>query len=411
MKKVLVVGGGAAGMMAAYFAAKEGAQVTILEKNKLLGRKIRITGKGRCNVTNASDLETIIKNIYRNGNFMYSSLYSFTNDDLMDLFRSFGLDLKTERGNRVFPVSDRAIDVVRTMEKMLDSQGVKIKTGARVKSLIIDQARAKGLVLADGKKIFADKIILATGGKSYPLTGSTGDGYIMAQQCGHKVTSLYPSLIGMETIGEIKKELVGLNLRNISIGLYKNNKKIYDDFGELEFRDYGLDGPVIKSSSCYIDDFRKNNYRLMLDLKPALSSEKLDARILRDFDKYSKSSIEAGLKDLLPKRMIGYIIDRLAIDGKKPVHQVSKEERQDLLALIKGISFDIKRLRPMDEAIITEGGIEVKEVNPSTMESKIVKDLYFAGEILDVNGFTGGYNLQIAFSTGYLAGVSSAKND
>ncbi|WP_314729879.1 NAD(P)/FAD-dependent oxidoreductase [Peptostreptococcus stomatis] len=409
MKKVIVIGAGAAGMMAAYFAAREGAHVTIIEKNKILGRKIRITGKGRCNVTNASDLDTIINNIYRNGNFMYSSLYSFTNDDLIDLFESFGLKLKTERGNRVFPLSDKAIDVVKAMEKMLDSQAVNIKTGAKVRSILLDGNKVKGLILSNGTKIFADKIILATGGKSYPLTGSTGDGYTMAKECGHRVTNLYPSLIGMETVQDIKRDMVGLNLRNISIKLYKNSKEIYQDFGELEFREYGLDGPVIKSGSCYIDDFQKNNYRILLDLKPALSNEKLDARILRDFEKYSNNSFETGLKDLLHKKMIDYIIDKVGIDRKKPVHQVSKEERHRLLSLIKGIDFDIKRLRPIDEAIITEGGIEVKEVNPSTMESKLVEGLYFAGEILDVNAFTGGFNLQIAFSTGYLAGTSSAR--
>lgn len=409
MKKVVVIGAGAAGMMAAYFAAREGAHVTIIEKNKILGRKIRITGKGRCNVTNASDLDTIINNIYRNGNFMYSSLYSFTNDALIDLFESFGLKLKTERGNRVFPLSDKAIDVVKAMEKMLDSQAVNIKTGAKVRSILLDGNKVKGLILSNGTKIFADKIILATGGKSYPLTGSAGDGYTMAKECGHRVTNLYPSLIGMETVQDIKRDMVGLNLRNISIKLYKNSKEIYQGFGELEFREYGLDGPVIKSASCYIDDFQKNNYRILLDLKPALSNEKLDARILRDFEKYSNNSFETGLKDLLHKKMIDYIIDKVGIDRKKPVHQVSKEERHRLLSLIKGIDFDIKRLRPIDEAIITEGGIEVKEVNPSTMESKLVEGLYFAGEILDVNAFTGGFNLQIAFSTGYLAGTSSAR--
>lgn len=408
-KKVVVIGGGAAGMMAGYFAAKEGASVTILEKNKMLGRKIRISGKGRCNLTNASDLETIINNIYRNGNFMYSSLYSFTNDNLIDLFESFGLKLKTERGNRVFPVSDKAIDVVKTMEKMLDSRNVRVKTSSTVKNIILEDEKVKGVVLSNGTKMMADRVIVTTGGKSYPLTGSTGDGYIMAKKCGHSITDLYPALVGLETREPISEELVGLNLRNISINLYKNGKKIYEDFGELEYRDYGIDGPLIKSASCYMDNFQKNNYKIVLDLKPALTYEKLDARILRDFEKYSNKPFEKSLKDLLPKKMIDYIVYKTGIDRKKPVHQVSKEERHILLVLIKGVEYDIKRLRPLEEAIVTEGGISVKEVNPSTMESKLVEGLYFAGEILDINGFTGGYNLQIAFSTGYLAGINSAQ--
>lgn len=408
-KKVVVIGGGAAGMMAGYFAAKEGASVTILEKNKMLGRKIRISGKGRCNLTNASDLETIINNIYRNGNFMYSSLYSFTNDNLIDLFESFGLKLKTERGNRVFPVSDKAIDVVKTMEKMLDSRNVRVKTSSTVKNIILEDEKVKGVVLSNGTKMMADRVIVTTGGKSYPLTGSTGDGYIMAKKCGHSITDLYPALVGLETREPISEELVGLNLRNISINLYKNGKKIYEDFGELEYRDYGIDGPLIKSASCYMDNFQKNNYKIVLDLKPALTYEKLDARILRDFEKYSNKPFEKSLKDLLPKKMIDYIVYKTGIDRKKPVHQVSKEERHILLGLIKGVEYDIKRLRPIEEAIVTEGGISVKEVNPSTMESKVVEGLYFAGEILDINGFTGGYNLQIAFSTGYLAGINSAQ--
>lgn len=396
-------------MMAGYFAAKEGASVTILEKNKMLGRKIRISGKGRCNLTNASDLETIINNIYRNGNFMYSSLYSFTNDNLIDLFESFGLKLKTERGNRVFPVSDKAIDVVKTMEKMLDSRNVRVKTSSTVKNIILEDEKVKGVVLSNGTKMMADRVIVTTGGKSYPLTGSTGDGYIMAKKCGHSITDLYPALVGLETREPISEELVGLNLRNISINLYKNGKKIYEDFGELEYRDYGIDGPLIKSASCYMDNFQKNNYKIVLDLKPALTYEKLDARILRDFEKYSNKPFEKSLKDLLPKKMIDYIVYKTGIDRKKPVHQVSKEERHILLVLIKGVEYDIKRLRPLEEAIVTEGGISVKEVNPSTMESKLVEGLYFAGEILDINGFTGGYNLQIAFSTGYLAGINSAQ--
>nr|WP_314277811.1 NAD(P)/FAD-dependent oxidoreductase [uncultured Peptostreptococcus sp.] len=408
-KKVIIIGAGPAGMMAAYFAAKEGASVVLIEKNKLLGRKIRITGKGRCNITNASDLETIISNIYKNGNFMYSSLYSFTNEDLMNLFEEFGLSLKVERGNRVFPTSDKAIDVVIAMEKMLLSQNVSVIKNTRVRKILLDGQKVRGLKLNNGEEILADSIIIATGGKSYPLTGSTGDGYQFARECGHKVTALYPGLVGLETKNRIDKDLIGLKLKNIAISLYKNNKMVYEDFGELEYRDYGLDGPVIKSASCYIDTFKDFSYRILVDLKPALTKEKLDARILRDFGKYTNCKFEQGLKDLLPKNIISSIIRLVGIDGQKPVHQISKEERLRLVNSLKGIEYQIKGTRPIEEAIVTDGGVEIKEVNPTTMESKLVEGLYFAGEVIDVNAFTGGYNLQVAFSTGYLAGINSAR--
>lgn len=408
MKKVLVIGAGASGTIAAYFAAKSDANVTILEKNKMIGKKLRITGKGRCNLTNAADVEEIIKNIYRNGNFMYSSLYSFSNDDLMSLFESYGLKLKVERGNRVFPESDKAIDVVRTLEKMLEDKKVNVDYKKNVESIIIKNDKVEGVRLISGKELLADSVIIATGGASYPITGSNGDGYTIAKKCGHSVTRLKPALIGMETKERPKAEMIGLNLRNISISLKRNNKKIYDDFGELEFRDYGIDGPVIKSASCYVEDIEKNNYQIELDLKPALSFEKLDNRIQRDFKKYMNKKFEESLVELLPRTMIDFVIDKSEIDRGKMVHQITKSERHQLIHSIKNIVFDIKSLRPIDEAIVTSGGVEIKEINPSTMESKKVKGLYFAGEIVDIDAYTGGYNLQSAFSMGYLAGISSA---
>ncbi|MBC2577669.1 aminoacetone oxidase family FAD-binding enzyme [Peptostreptococcus russellii] len=409
MKKVAIIGAGAAGSIAAYFAAKSGADVTVYEKNNIIGRKLRITGKGRCNITNASDLEDIISNIYRNGNFMYSALYSFSNDNLMDLFKEYGLKLKIERGNRVFPESDKALDVVLTIEKMLKDAGVKIEFNKKVESIIIEDERIKGIKLGDGKKIFADSVVIATGGVSYPLTGSSGDGYKMAGKAGHNITRLKPALAGLETVQLPRKEMIGLNLRNIGISLYENNKKIYEDFGELEFRNYGIDGPTIKSASCYVEDTQKNTYYIVLDLKAALSEEKLDLRIQRDFKKYMNKNFENALNDLLPKSMIDFVISLSEIDRYKAVHQITKKERRKLLESIKKIRFYIKKIRPIEEAIVTSGGVEVKEINPATMESKKVEGLYFAGEIVDIDAYTGGYNLQAAFSMGYLAGISSSK--
>lgn len=409
MKKVAIIGAGAAGSIAAYFAAKSGADVTVYEKNNIIGRKLRITGKGRCNITNASDLEDIISNIYRNGNFMYSALYSFSNDNLMDLFKEYGLKLKIERGNRVFPESDKALDVVLTIEKMLKDAGAKIEFNKKVESIIIEDERIKGIKLGDGKKIFADSVVIATGGVSYPLTGSSGDGYKMAGKAGHNITRLKPALAGLETVQLPRKEMIGLNLRNIGISLYENNKKIYEDFGELEFRNYGIDGPTIKSASCYVEDTQKNTYYIVLDLKAALSEEKLDLRIQRDFKKYMNKNFENALNDLLPKSMIDFVISLSEIDRYKAVHQITKKERRKLLESIKKIRFDIKKIRPIEEAIVTSGGVEVKEINPATMESKKVEGLYFAGEIVDIDAYTGGYNLQAAFSMGYLAGISSSK--
>lgn len=415
MKKIIVIGGGAAGIMAAYSAGISGSQVVILEKNSMLGKKIRITGKGRCNITSSFDLEEIIKNIYKNGRFMYRSLYTFSNEDLLYLLNANGLRTKVERGGRIFPESDKAIDVVNTLSKIIDMRNIDIVLGAGAKSIEkLEDGRFVVNTYTKGK-FYADSVIISTGGLSYPLTGSTGDGYDFAKKFGHSITELNPSLVGMEVkVSErdyslLPNSMKKLNLRNISVELLKNDKKIYEDFGEFYFREYGIDGPVIKSASCFVDDTKKNRYKIILDLKPALSFEKLDKRIQRDFEKFSNKNFENSLDELLPKSMIDFVIKISEIDRKKKVHQITKEERQKLINSIKGIEFEVVRLRPIDEAIVTSGGVSIKEINPSTMESKIVSGLFFAGEVIDVDGFTGGFNLQIAFSTGYLAGFCASQ--
>lgn len=415
MKKIIVIGGGAAGIMAAYSAGISDSQVVILEKNSMLGKKIRITGKGRCNITSSFDLEEIIKNIYKNGRFMYSSLYTFSNEDLLYLLNTNGLRTKVERGGRIFPESDKAIDVVNTLSKIIDMRNIDIVLGAGAKSIEkLEDGRFVVNTYTKGK-FYADSVIISTGGVSYPLTGSTGDGYDFAKKFGHSITELNPSLVGMEVkVSErdyslLPNSMKKLNLRNITVELLKNDKKIYEDFGEFYFREYGIDGPVIKSASCFIDDTKKNRYKIILDLKPALSFEKLDKRIQRDFEKFSNKNFENSLDELLPKSMIDFVIKISEIDRKKKVHQITKEERQKLINSIKGIEFEVVKLRPIDEAIVTSGGVSIKEINPSTMESKLVSGLFFAGEVIDVDGFTGGFNLQIAFSTGYLAGLCASQ--
>lgn len=408
MSKVVVIGGGPAGVFSAYFASKNGAEVILIEKNNMIGRKLRITGKGRCNITNASDIEDIIGNIFHNGSFMYSPLYSFTNLDLIKLLNDFGLKTKVERGNRVFPESDKALDVAKTLEKMLKDQKINILYSETVVDILLKDDKVSGVRLKSGKNITCDSVVLATGGKSYPLTGSNGDGYKLAKKLGHKVDNIVPSLIGIETDIKPNKEMIGLLLKNVSIKLYKGKKLIYEDFGELEFRDYGIDGAIIKSASCFIDDDEYDKYKIVLDLKPALSFEKLDSRIQRDFDKLGNKAFKDVLKCLLPSAMIDFTLELSEINPKKEVNQINKFERIGLVNLLKGIEFKIKTLRTIDEAIITKGGVVVKEINPSTMESKIIDNLFFAGEIIDVAGYTGGFNLQIAFSTGYLAGINSS---
>lgn len=405
MKKVVIIGAGAAGMMAASVAADRGLDVTLVEKNNRVGRKILITGKGRCNITSDCEIEELIENVPTNGKFLYSAFYTFTNDDVISMFENLGVKTKTERGKRVFPESDKAHDVANALEKQIKNKKVDIILNAKVDKILCRDNKIEKVILNNKKEIKCESVIIATGGLSYPLTGSTGDGYKFAKSVGHTVTDIKPSLIGMEVQEKFIEELEKLSLRNIAISVYNSkNKKVYDDFGELEFTKYGLDGPVIKSASCRMKDTSKENYKIAIDLKPALDEEKLDRRIQKDFQKYTNKKFEKALDDLLPKKLIPIIIKLSEIDKELVVHQISREQRKKLVHVLKNFTFTLKRYRPIEEAIITSGGIKVSEINSSTMESKLVEGLFFAGEVIDVDAYTGGFNLQIAFSTGYLAG-------
>lgn len=406
MTRILVVGGGPAGMMAAYRAAKNGAKVALFEKNDRLGRKLRITGKGRCNVTNACTVEELIGNVPQNARFLYSAFYTFTNDDTRAFFESLGVPLKVERGNRVFPVSDKAADIAEAMHRALRREGVKILYEPIQKVLIKDGA-AIGVATKSGKKYAADRVVVATGGKSYPATGSTGDGYRFAKAAGHTVTPLQPSLVSLVTREHY--DLAGLSLKNTAIRVFRGKKCIYEDFGEMLFTHYGVSGPMILSASAHLRE--EGEYILSIDLKPALSEKELDQRILRDFEKISRKHFAHALDELLPKKMIPVMIERSGIDPHKEINSVKREERARLLGLFKNFSLTVTGKRPIDEAIITSGGVSVKEIDPGTMESKLCKNLYFAGEIIDCDAYTGGFNLQIAFSTGYLAGENAAKGE
>ena len=394
-------------MMAAATAADRGLDVILLEKQHRLGRKLLITGKGRCNITNDCDVEELIENVPTNGKFLYSAFYTFTNYDAINMFNSLGLKTKTERGKRVFPESDKASDVVKSFEKMIRLKKVKVILNAKVNRIIAKDNKVEKVIYNHDKEIKCDSVILATGGMSYPLTGSSGDGYKFASNLGHSIVSPKPSLIGFEVQESYVKDLEKLSLRNVSIKvLNSKNKKIYDDFGELEFTKYGLDGPIIKSASCRMKDTTKENYKIILDLKPALDEEKLDKRIIRDFTKYTNKDFENSLDDLLPKKLIPIIIELSGIPKHLKVNQISKKQRQELVHLLKNMNFTVKRYRPIEEAIVTSGGVKVSEINSSTMESKLVNNLFFAGEVIDVDAYTGGFNLQIAYSTAYLAGIN-----
>lgn len=403
MYDAVIIGGGAAGLMAAGTACKNNKKVLVSEKNSILGKKLLITGKGRCNVTNSADISEFFDFVVRNKNFMYSAFYTFTNEDLMKLISDMGTPLKTERGNRVFPVSDRSADIVSALKKYSQNADFVYK---KVKEILIENGEVKGVKLEDGSTIECENVIVATGGLSYPKTGSTGDGYRFAKKAGHTVTELKPSLVPLIVKEKYPSDMQGLSLKNIGIKiLNKSGKVIYDDFGEMLFTHFGVSGPVILSGSSHLKD--NENYTLCIDLKPALTLEKLEKRILSDFEKYINKDFQNSLNDLLPKKMIPVIIERCGIPGEKKVNVITKEERKALLELIKNFTLTITGKGDISEAIITEGGVNVKEINPSTMESKLVKGLYFAGEVLDVNAYTGGFNLQIAFSTGYLAGMLS----
>lgn len=407
MSKVVVVGAGAAGMNAALYAAKNGHKVILIDKNEKLGKKIYITGKGRCNLTNASDMEVIFDNIMSNKKFLYSALYSYDNYRVIDFFEENGMKTKIERGNRVFPVSDHSSDVISTFKKVLKKEGVEILLNTEFKKLIIEDDTVKGVLLVDNTAIMADNVIMATGGLSYPSTGSTGDGIRAAKECGHKTVKCTPALVPFNTKEGWVLALQGLSLKNVSITIYKEKKKLYEDFGEMLFTHFGVSGPMILSASANIKlAMFEDELKMYIDLKPAITQEQLDKRILREFEENKNKAFKNSLNKLLPAKMVPVIIDLSDIDPEKKVNEISKEERNRLVNLFKKLPLTITGLRGWNEAIITKGGVNVKDVNPSTMESKIINRLYFCGEMLDVDALTGGYNLQIAWSTGYLAGVS-----
>ena len=408
LKRVVIIGAGASGMLAAKVASDRGYKVIVLEKQKRCGQKLLITGKGRCNITNNCEIEELIENVPTNGKFLYSAFYTFTNDQVIDMFNDLGVETKTERGKRVFPVSDKAVDVVRALEKQMRSnKNVEVLLNSKVDKIEAQDGKIKKVILSDKREIECDSVIVATGGVSYPRTGSSGDGYKFARNLGHTIIKPKASLIGLEVMEDYVTDLAKLSLRNVSINVYNSkNKKIYDDFGEMEFTKYGLDGPIIKSASCRMGDLSKENYNIVLDLKPALDEDKLDKRVQKDFQKYANKNFENSLNDLLPKQLIPTIVKLSKIDAYIKVNQISKEERKNLVHLIKHISFTVKNYRPIEEAIITSGGVKTSEINSSTMESKLVSGLYFAGEVIDVDAYTGGFNLQIAFSTAYLAAIN-----
>ena len=410
--KVVVIGGGPAGMLAAISAAKSGNSVTLLEKNNILGKKILITGKGRCNITSSLDISDFINNIPGNGRFLYSAFENFTNEDIIDLLKSEGVKVKEERGNRIFPVSDKAEDVRAALERVAKKSGVQVKLNSKVDKIEVEENKVKRVV-CDNEKYDADKVILATGGRSYPLTGSNGEGYKIAEKVGHTIKPVRGSLVPLLADKEVCSRMQGLSLRNVGITMFdlEKDKKIYSDFGEMLFTHFGVSGPTILSGSAHLlrykdVDKKISNGKIVLkiDLKPALSFEQLDARILRDFTEVKNKQFKNSLDKLLPKKMIDVVIDKSKIDSEKHVNEITREERMNLVKILKCFVVRIDGFRPVDEAIVTAGGISVKEINPKTMESKIVSGLYFAGEIIDVDAYTGGFNLQIAYSTGFTAG-------
>jgi flavoprotein, HI0933 family len=412
MSRVIVVGGGAAGMLAAISAAYNGHEVTLYEKNEKLGKKIFITGKGRCNITNACDEETLLNNVVTNKKFLYSAFYNFSSDDMMKLLENNGLKLKIERGDRVFPESDHSSDVIATLKKILNQLGVNIQLNTIVEKIIAKNGVCKGVLLADKQEKYSNAVIVATGGLSYATTGSTGDGYKFAKDLGHNITELTPALVPIETKELYIKELQGLSLRNVSIKIMKDNKNLYESFGEMLFTHYGVSGPIILSASSFIAKYlKKEPLKLLIDLKPALTTSQLDARILRDFSVAMNKQFRNVLGQLYPAKLIPIIIEKSGISPEKQVNEISKIERQRLVEVTKNFDCTLIGFRDYKEAIITQGGISLKEISSSTMESKLISGLYFAGEVLDLDAVTGGFNLQIAWSTGYLAGNSIAYKD
>lgn len=406
--EVVVIGGGAAGVMAACTAAEQGHSVTLIEKNERIGRKVMITGKGRCNVTNATyTVEELLENIPVNPRFLYSAFHCFMPVDTMELFESLGVPLKIERGNRVFPVSDKAVDIVDAMDRYLKQAGVHRLTD-EVEHLCIEDGVITGVATKHHGTVDAYAVVVATGGLSYPRTGSTGDGYRLAKEAGHTVTDLIPSLVPMTSDDRSCADMQGLSLRNVDVSVVdvRTGKTVYSDFGEMLFTHFGVSGPVILSASSHLHELQKGEYELRIDLKPALSDEQLEARLLRDFEQNSNKDFRNSLNDLLPKSMIPVFLRKTGVNPYKKVNQITKEERRQVLATLRQFTIPLTGFRPVEEAIVTSGGVNVKEVDPKTMESKKVQGLYFAGEVLDVDAYTGGFNLQIAFSTGRLAGLS-----
>ena len=415
MSRVLVIGGGPAGMMAAITAAENGNEVTILEKMPSFGKKLLITGKGRCNITSSLYMSEFIKKTPGNGKFLYSAFQNYTNADIIEFLKKQGLEVKEERGNRIFPVTDKSIDVLNCFKKRIDELKIKYKLETRVEKILIKNNEVLG-VRTNREIIQTDKIILATGGKSYPLTGSTGDGYKIARDLGHTIIPIKPALVPLEVYEKEEcKKIQGLSLKNIAIKIIDTDRKktIYEDFGEMVFTHFGISGPTILSGSAHLAKYKDIDYllkkgyiKITIDLKPALTEEHLDDRILRDFKEFKNKQFKNSLDKLLPQKMIPLIVELSGINPDKMVNEITKEERRHLVQLIKYFTITIKNFRPVEEAIITCGGISTKEINPKTMESKLIKGLYFAGEIIDVDAYTGGFNLQIAYSTGYTAGIN-----
>ena len=408
--QVVVVGGGAAGMIAAAAAADSGRRVIILEKNEKLGKKLYITGKGRCNVTNACERDKFFENIVSNPKFLYSAFHELDNFGVMALLENNGCNLKTERGERVFPVSDHASDVTAAFQRLLRKKGVEVRLHCAVRGIESKEGQAAGVILADGSAIPAEAVIVATGGLSYRTTGSTGDGHRMAEELGHRVKACEPALVPLVIREECCKKLQGLSLKNVSLTMSCGKKKLYQGFGEMLFTHYGVSGPLVLSASSFLGK-RKGEEELLLtvDLKPALSEEQLDKRILRDFEENQNRQFKNALNGLYPSKLISVMIERSGIDPEKKVHEITRQERRRLSELTKAFTLHVREKRGFDEAVITQGGVSVKEIDPSTMESRLVRGLYFAGEVLDLDGLTGGFNLQIAWSTGYLAGISCAR--
>ena len=414
MSRVIVIGGGPAGMFAAIAAAENGHSVLLLEKNEKLGKKLCITGKGRCNITNSSDMEVLFDSVVTNRKFLYSAFYAYDNQMVIDFFEQAGLAVKNERGNRIFPVSDHSSDVIAALQRTLKKDHVEVQLHTNVREILYKETakdggiskKASGVLLTNGEKISADAVIVATGGFSYQSTGSTGDGYRFAKEAGHTVTEIRPSLVPFNTKEAYVRELQGLSLRNVNVTIYNGKKKVYDEFGEMLFTHFGVSGPLMLTASARLKpQLTSQPLHMEIDLKPALTDEQLDKRILKDFEEAKNKQFKNSIGKLFPAKMIPVILELSGIDPDKKVNEIQKEERQKFVHLIKHFPMTLNGLRDFNEAIITKGGVKVSEVNPSTMESKLVKDLYFCGEVLDLDAVTGGFNLQIAWSTGHLAGI------